>query len=138
MTTQNLETWKRLGQLLVADDVNGNGELDPGEKLVALGLEEIVSYSFVSQSMLDLLDPDSAGRRVVLPNPVSAEHGVLRDSLLPQILECLGRNLARQTLGEIATGRGLAACDDCAACRVQCANQVDVAAKVAELQQIYA
>jgi len=64
--------------------------------LVGLGLNEIVNYSFVSSTLLDLFGADEAGSRVVLPNPVSRDHDVLRDSLAPQMVECLGRNLARQ------------------------------------------
>ena len=65
--------------------------------LAALGLNEILSYSFVSEAALNLFSPDAAARRVVLPNPVSADYAALRDSLIPQLVEALGRNQARQT-----------------------------------------
>lgn len=65
--------------------------------LVALGLTEIMNYSFLSESRLDLFGLDEKAERVVLPNPVSAEHGVLRSSLIPQMVETLGRNRAHQT-----------------------------------------
>jgi len=61
-----------------------------------LGLSEIVNYSFVSGRLLDRFGTTDREARVVLPNPVSAEHAVLRDSLIPQMVECLGRNAARQ------------------------------------------
>ncbi len=64
--------------------------------LVGLGLREIMNYSFMSQGLLDRFDPDDAPRRVLLPNPISADHTVLRNSLIPQLVETLGRNLARQ------------------------------------------
>lgn len=64
--------------------------------LVGLGLSEILNYSFVSAGLLDRFDPGDAAGRIVLPNPVSADHGVLRNALLPQMVETLGRNLARQ------------------------------------------
>ncbi len=64
--------------------------------LVGLGLYEIMNYSFVSAKLLDFCDAGHAAGRVVLPNPVSAEQGVLRNSLLPQMLETLGRNRSRQ------------------------------------------
>ncbi|MBI2437494.1 MAG: hypothetical protein HYV36_01590, partial [Lentisphaerae bacterium] len=35
-------------------------------------------------------------QRIILPRPVSAEESVLRDALLPQMIETLGRNRARQ------------------------------------------
>lgn len=64
--------------------------------LVSLGLSQVVNYSFTSRELLDLFGGDTEGRRAVLPNPVSSDHGVMRDSLLPQMVETLGRNLARQ------------------------------------------
>ncbi len=65
--------------------------------LVGLGLSETMNYSFVSAQLLDLCCKDDADNRVVLPNPVSAEHAVMRNSLVPQMVETLGRNLSRQT-----------------------------------------
>jgi phenylalanyl-tRNA synthetase beta chain len=65
--------------------------------LAGLGLTEIMNYSFLASGLLDAFDPASADSRVVLPNPVSADHGVLRNVLTPQMVETLGRNLARET-----------------------------------------
>jgi phenylalanyl-tRNA synthetase beta chain len=64
--------------------------------LVGLGLRETMNYSFLSEKLLNLFDPAAAPRRVVIPNPVSADHAILRDSLVPQMVETLGRNHARQ------------------------------------------
>lgn len=64
--------------------------------LVGLGLRETMNYSFLSEKLLNLFDPAAAPRRVVIPNPVSADHALLRDSLVPQMVETLGRNHARQ------------------------------------------
>ncbi len=64
--------------------------------LVGLGLRETMNYSFLSEKLLNLFDPAAAPRRVVIPNPVSADHAILRDSLVPQLVETLGRNHARQ------------------------------------------
>jgi len=64
--------------------------------LSGLGLNEIVNYSFVSEQLLDLFDPGNRPGRVILPNPVSADHSVLRPSLIPQMANTLGYNLARQ------------------------------------------
>jgi phenylalanyl-tRNA synthetase beta chain len=64
--------------------------------LVSLGLRETMNYSFLSEKLLNLFDPAAAPRRVVIPNPVSADHTLLRDSLVPQLVETLGRNHARQ------------------------------------------
>ena len=52
-------------------------------------------YSFLSAAELDAFNPD-ASSRLVLPNPVSGDFGVMRDSLLPQLVQSLGRNYARQ------------------------------------------
>ena len=64
--------------------------------LVGLGLRETMNYSFLSEKLLNLFDPAGAPRRVVIPNPVSADQAILRDSLVPQMVETLGRNHARQ------------------------------------------
>jgi len=64
--------------------------------LIGLGLSEVVSYSLVSPALLDLFELSDRERRIVLPHPVSQDHSVLRTSLIPQIVECLGRNYARQ------------------------------------------
>ncbi len=66
------------------------------DNLIALGLSESMSYSFVAESLLDTFNDKDGDTRVVLPNPVSADHSVMRNSLIPQMVECLGRNHARQ------------------------------------------
>jgi len=63
--------------------------------LAALGLREIMNYSFISGAMLDMFGIES-NRRVKLPNPVSSDHAFLRPSLVPQMVETLGRNISRQ------------------------------------------
>lgn len=66
------------------------------EMLLGLGFSEAMHYSFLSAQELDAFDGRDPGRRVVLPNPVSAEYGVLRDALAPQLMGSLGRNASRQ------------------------------------------
>jgi len=63
---------------------------------LGLGFTEAVHYSFLSAPELDAFDNRAAARRLVLPNPVSADYAVLRDSLLTQLTATLGRNFARQ------------------------------------------
>lgn len=63
--------------------------------LVGLGLSEIMNYSFVSDTLLSVFGADD-GSRVRIPNPVSKEHDMLRNSLLPQMVEALGRNSFHQ------------------------------------------
>jgi len=64
--------------------------------LLGLGFSEAMHYSFLSAQELDAFDKRNAACRAVLPNPVSADYGVLRDSLLPQLAGSLGRNASRQ------------------------------------------
>ena len=79
-----------------SDDSGFRAAVRGRDLLVGLGLTEIVNYSFVSEKILDLFDPGNRPRRVVLPNPVSADQSVLRPSLIPQLTATLGYNLARQ------------------------------------------
>ncbi len=64
--------------------------------LTGLGLTEIMNYSFLSDRLLSFVNHGPAERRIVLPNPVSADYAILRDSLIPQMVETLGRNRSRQ------------------------------------------
>lgn len=66
------------------------------ENLVGLGLAETLNYSFLSEKLLDRVGHGEASKRIVLPNPISADHTVLRDSMVPQMIETLGKNRARQ------------------------------------------
>ncbi len=65
--------------------------------LCALGLNETLNYSFTSEKTLATFeDTKNSPNHIKLPNPISIEHSVLRNSLLPQLVETLGRNKARQ------------------------------------------
>jgi aryl-alcohol dehydrogenase-like predicted oxidoreductase len=44
--------------------------------------------------------------------------------------------LASDTLGAIATGKGLAACEACTACRARCRNSVNIARKIEHLKML--
>ena len=68
------------------------------ELCTALGFSEAMHYSFLSAKELDDFDPREETRksRLAIPDPVSAEYAVMRDSLLPQMMASLGRNAARQ------------------------------------------
>ena len=67
------------------------------ELCLGLGFTEAMHYSFLSKRELDDFDTRKAADRLVIPDPVSVEYGVMRDSLLPQMASSLGRNAARQT-----------------------------------------
>ena len=66
------------------------------ETCLALGFTEAMHYSFLSQRELDDFDKRNAASRLVIPDPVSVEYGMMRDSLLPQMMGSLGRNASRQ------------------------------------------
>lgn len=64
--------------------------------LAGLGLREIMNYSLTAPDLLDLFAMRDGASCVVLPHPISADQSVLRPSLIPQMLETIGRNHARQ------------------------------------------
>lgn len=66
------------------------------QRLAGMGLREVVHLSLVAEGLLDRLDPGNAGARIVLPNPISQDQSVLRTSLVPQMVETMGNNHARQ------------------------------------------
>ncbi len=79
-----------------ADDRPSRSREQLRARLAGLGLDEAMNYSFVSERLLGLCQVGDPATRVKLPNPISADHTILRDSLLPQMIETLGRNKARQ------------------------------------------
>ena len=68
------------------------------EICMALGFSEAMHYSFLSEKELNDFDPreETRKQRLAIPDPVSAEYGVMRDSLLPQMYAALGRNASHQ------------------------------------------
>ena len=68
------------------------------EVCLALGFTEAMHYSFLSAKELETFDsrPETKAARLPIPDPVSAEYGVMRDSLLPQMMGALGRNASHQ------------------------------------------
>ena len=66
------------------------------KNLVGLGAREIMNYTLVSHPLLDLFGKEDRAAREELPHPISAEQSVLRTSLIPQMIESLGRNKSRQ------------------------------------------
>ena len=55
-----------------------------------------MNYSLTSPQLLDTVDASNAPSRVVMPHPLSRDQSVLRPSLIPQMVDTLGRNVARQ------------------------------------------
>jgi phenylalanyl-tRNA synthetase beta chain len=62
--------------------------------LVARGYAEIVTYSFIDETVAKLIEPGRRPER--LANPISRELGVMRGSLWPGLLSAAGQNLSRQ------------------------------------------
>ena len=77
-----------------ADDVPIRAAAALRRGLVSLGLTEVMNYSFTSAAVLDAFSKTDAQRRVILPNPVSADCAILRDSLLPQLADTIAYNNA--------------------------------------------
>ena len=77
------------------DDAPFRAENACREAVAAMGFSEAMQYSFLSAAEHDAFNPDGSSR-LVLPNPVSGDFGIMRDSLLPQLVQSLGRNWARQ------------------------------------------
>ncbi|MBQ3290396.1 MAG: phenylalanine--tRNA ligase subunit beta [Kiritimatiellae bacterium] len=80
------------------DDAPFRAKCKVRETCLALGFSEAMHYSFLSARELDDFDPrpETRAARLPIPDPVSAEYGVMRDSLLPQLYASLGRNAAHQ------------------------------------------
>lgn len=70
------------------------------ETLLGLGVNEIQTYSFVSPKGLDniRMASDAEGRKLIkLLNPLGEDTSVMRTTLIPNMLEVLGRNYSRNT-----------------------------------------
>ena len=84
------------GTRLVAPSETRSSEHDARRQLVARDYLEAINYAFVDAALLDTWG--LGGQGVAVANPLSAELGVMRPSLLPGLAAALGRNAARQQL----------------------------------------
>jgi phenylalanyl-tRNA synthetase beta chain len=94
------------------------------ETLVGAGLTEAVTYALVSPEMVERFGPSDdplvagegapAGRPVVVTNPLSSQHSVMRQSLLGSLLEVVSTNLrqGRPDVSIFEIGKGYGATDD--------------------------
>ncbi|MDO9519597.1 MAG: phenylalanine--tRNA ligase subunit beta [Pseudohongiella sp.] len=64
------------------------------ERLVTLGYQQVITYSFVEPNLLNLIQPDIES--VSLQNPISADMAVMRTSLWPGLIQTLKHNVNRQ------------------------------------------
>ena len=81
------------------DESGFRGVCRAREICTALGFSEAMHYSFLSKKELDDFDKTGAESRLAIPDPVSAEYSVMRDSLLPQMMATLGRNASHEANG---------------------------------------
>ncbi len=87
-----------------------------GRLMNGQGFTETVNYSFIRADAADVLllaEDDPRRRSVKILNPISEDQAVMRTTLIPGLLETLGRNLAHQVknlryfeLGKVFTDRG--------------------------------
>jgi phenylalanyl-tRNA synthetase beta chain len=83
------------GVIARVGDPEGRVDTDAVRRvLTARGYSEALDFSFVANELLKTWQMD--GGAVALANPLSAELGVMRTSLLPGLVEALKRNAARQ------------------------------------------
>jgi phenylalanyl-tRNA synthetase beta chain len=68
--------------------------------LSAHGWDEVQTYAFTSAEWAHELGWDAEGKAITLAHPLSSEQTVLRRSLLPTLLEAVGRN--RKNLDRVA------------------------------------
>jgi phenylalanyl-tRNA synthetase beta chain len=76
---------------LMAAGEDARGVIDLKDTLVALGYQEIVTYSFISSEAEAEIAPGR--RQLPLLNPIASQLGVMRSSLLPGLLQTLRYNL---------------------------------------------
>ena len=61
--------------------------------LVNRGYQEVITYSFISNEMHDLVDPDS--KKILLQNPISDDMAVMRSSLWSGLIDTAKSNMRR-------------------------------------------
>jgi phenylalanyl-tRNA synthetase beta chain len=79
-----------------ADDSRVRAVSSLRNNLQGLGVSEIMNYTLVNHPLLDLFNKDNRDLREELPHPISMDQSVMRTSLIPQLVESLGRNHSRQ------------------------------------------
>ena len=92
MTLPKLDAW---GAKTNAQMIKDRAKFE----LLTNGVDEILSYSFVSKKDLDRINlPESSMLRnqVELVNPLGEEFSVMRTTLMPNVLEVLSRNANRK------------------------------------------
>ncbi len=79
-----------------ADDSRVAAVSELRNRLQGFGVSEIMNYTLVNHPLLDLFNKENRDSREELPHPISTDQSVMRNSLIPQLVESLGRNHSRQ------------------------------------------
>ncbi|MBQ5625015.1 MAG: phenylalanine--tRNA ligase subunit beta, partial [Phascolarctobacterium sp.] len=83
------------GRQFVVEDVKDSIQ----DYMVAVGMNEVMSYSFINPSAFDKLQlpaDDSRRNAIELLNPITDEFKVMRTTMAPSVLSAAAYNLARQ------------------------------------------
>ncbi len=84
-----------LGEIsLKPDDESSVSEDFLADRLISLGYQEAITYSFVEQTLQEMITPEQPG--IALANPISADLAVMRTSLWTGLLKALSYNQNRQ------------------------------------------
>lgn len=93
----NLPKTHALGEMVLKPDNEAQCEIATlVDRLVTLGYQEAITYSFVDESVQQLVNP--AFDSIALANPISSDMSVMRTSLWPGLLQALSYNQKRQQL----------------------------------------
>lgn len=69
------------------------------ESLLAMGLSEIATFSFISPKAYDKIRlPEDKRQSVVISNPLGEDTGVMRCTILPSMLDILARNYSYRNM----------------------------------------
>ena len=72
---------------------NRNFQINIREALARLGLFEVITFSFISEKKI--IPVSSLKNELRIENPISVELGIMRNSLLPNLLDIASRNFSR-------------------------------------------
>ena len=66
------------------------------EKLVSFGFNEVYTFAFLGPELLEKCNMKSDDESIVIANPISSDMSIMRQSLLPRMLETIADNLRYQ------------------------------------------
>lgn len=66
------------------------------EKLVSFGFNEVYTFAFLGPELLEKCNMKPNDESIVIANPISSDMSIMRQSLLPRILETIADNLRYQ------------------------------------------